>query len=131
MRVDPRAVGLGAIVAMALAVPVVLVYQMLLNADVIGDESPLAFVFYVMAMAGFATGGFVAGSKRPEAPLSHGALAGLLAFSTVQLIASTVNLIRGDTLNVLQIVFNAMLASGLGLLGGHLSARRTATTPRQ
>ncbi len=130
VRLDRRAVVLGAVIAGGLAVPPILVYQALYTTDVIGDESSLALVFYAMAMGGFATGGFVAGSKRPDSPLTHGAAAGFLAFAVVQLVASSVALARGDGVSLVKIVFNAMLATALGLVGALVAARRS-TVPQQ
>ena len=126
MRADGRAIAWGAVIAIGIAVPPILLYQGLHSADVIGDDSPLALVFYVIAMVGFGTGGFVAGSKRPDAPILHGALAALAAFSTVQLISVARQLVRGDDISLLKIVFNALLAYGLGALGGYVAAVRRA-----
>ncbi len=124
MTIDPRAVVVGAAVAIGVAVPPVLVYQALYNAHVIAKESSWALVFYALAMVGFTLGGFVAGSKRPDTPLTHGAVASFAAFASVQLIAAVVVVVRGDTPSLVKIVFNAMLAAGLGVLGGLLSTRR-------
>jgi hypothetical protein len=129
VALDAKAIGLGAVTAIAGAVPPLLVYQGLYNADIIGKESPVALLFYGFMMLGFAFGGFVAGVRAPDAPMSHGALATLAGFLTVQLIAGAVVLARGDSLNIVKIAFNAMLSSGLGVVGGLLSTqRRTATT---
>jgi putative membrane protein (TIGR04086 family) len=124
VTVDWRAVAVGAAVAICLAVPPVLIYIVLHDADVIGDKSSLALIFYALAMIGFATGGFVAASKRPDTPLTHGALAAFAGFALVQAIGVAVIVLRGDTVHWVQIIFNALLSAGLGLLGGLVATRR-------
>ena len=129
LSVDARAIVIGAGVALAVALPPLLVYQALRGADVIGDQSPLALLFYGLMMIGFALGGFVAASKRPDTPLTHGALAAFAAFAAVQLAAAAVILARGDTPGIVKIVFNAMLSAGLGVVGGLVATRRPAVNP--
>jgi putative membrane protein (TIGR04086 family) len=123
-----RAVVIGATAAIVLAVPPVLLYKLLYDADVIGRRSSLALVFYAVAMVGFVVGGFVAARKRPDTPLAHGGTAGLAGFVSVQAVAAIFVVARGDTLNAVQIIFNAMLATSLGILGGVLANRRGATS---
>jgi putative membrane protein (TIGR04086 family) len=105
-------------------VPPVLLYIALHNADVIGDKSSLALIFYAIAMVGFATGGFVAASKRPDTPLTHGALAAFVGFGLVQAIGVIVIVLRGDAVHWVQVIFNALLSAGLGLIGGLVATRR-------
>lgn len=123
MTIDWRAVGIGAIVALAVAAPAALVAQALYSADAISDGSNWVFVFTAVILCGCALGGFVAGRKRPDAPLSHGALAALAAFVIVQGIGVAVRLVDGDTIDAVKIVFNAMLSAAVGLLGGLLATR--------
>jgi putative membrane protein (TIGR04086 family) len=127
MRFDGRAIGLGALVAMAICVPLAVVSQIISDYGN-GDAAGVVVVFYFVVLAGLAAGGFVAGSRRPETPLSHGILAAVVAYVVVQGIGVLVNLARGDDISVVAIVFNAGLAAAMGLLGGWLANWR-ATGP--
>ena len=127
MRVDGRAIGLGALVAMAICVPLAVLSQVISEYGS-GDGAGIVVVFYFVVLAGLAVGGFVAGSRRPETPLSHGILAAVLAYAVIQGIGVIVNLARGDDISLVAIVFNAGLAAAMGLLGGWLANWR-ATGP--
>jgi putative membrane protein (TIGR04086 family) len=124
MRLDWRAVALGGVAALIIAAPAALIAQALYSADTISDRSNWVFLFTAVILAGCAVGGYVAGRKRPDAPLAHGALAALAAFVVVQGIGIVVRLIDGDSIDAIKIVFNAMLSAAVGLLGGLLSSRR-------
>jgi putative membrane protein (TIGR04086 family) len=125
---DLRAVAVGAAVAIVLALPPLVVFEVLVAANVIDRESSLAVVFFAAQMVAFACGGFVAAAKRPDAPLSHGACAALAGYLTVQLVAVIVILVRGDAVSLVKIVFSALLSAGLGVLGAMVYARRWSST---
>jgi putative membrane protein (TIGR04086 family) len=127
MRLDWRAIGVGALVAMAICVPLAVISQIISDYGNDGAAGIVALFFFVV-LAGLAAGGYVAGSRRPEAPLSHGILAAIVAYVIVQGIGLVVNLARGDDISLVAIVFNAGLASAMGLLGGWLANWR-ATGP--
>ncbi|MGH9119198.1 MAG: TIGR04086 family membrane protein [Acidimicrobiales bacterium] len=127
MRLDWRAIGLGALVAMAISVPLAIVSQVISDYGD-GDGAGIVVLFYFVVLAGLAVGGFVAGSRRPEAPLTHGILAAVVAYVVVQGIGLIVNLARGDDVSIVALVFNAGLAAAMGLLGGWLANWR-ATSP--
>jgi putative membrane protein (TIGR04086 family) len=120
MRLDGRAIATGALVAMAICVPLAVVSQIISDYGT-GDAAGIVVLFYFVVLAGLAIGGFVAGSRRPESPLSHGILAAVVAYAVVQGIGILVNLARGDDISIVAIVFNAGLAAGMGLLGGWLA----------
>ena len=102
----------------------------LISDDGDGDATGIVAAFFFVVLAGLAAGGFVAGSRRPEAPLTHGILAAVVAYAVVQGIGLVVNLARGDDVSLVAIVFNAGLAAAMGLLGGWLANWR-ATGPAQ
>ncbi len=120
MRVDVRAVTIGAAIALGIAVPAALLGQLP------GEDSALVFLFFAIILAGCVVGGFVAASKRPDTPLTHGALAALCAYLVVQAIAVILLTVRGEDVPVVVIVFNAFLAASAGLLGGMLADRGAA-----
>ena len=121
--IDWRAVGTGVVAALALALPAALI-----GAIVVDDESNNGvFVFFLVIMAGMLFGGFVAGSKRRDTPLTHGALAGAVAYVIAQVITVLVRLLGGtDLRSPVVYVFNALLAASLGIVGARFAERRNA-----
>lgn len=119
MRLDGRAVGAGALVALAVAVPVATVGSVLLD-----DGSDAVFAFAVLSLAGFFAGGWVAGARRPLAPGRHGAAAALAGFAVAQAVAAVLQSARDEDLRPVAWVFNALLATSVGLLGGATAGRR-------
>ena len=121
--IDWRAVGAGVVAALTLALPAALI-----GAVVVDDESNNGvFVFFLIIMAGMLVGGFVAGSKRPDSPLTHGAVAAVIAYALAQIVTVLVRLL-GDTKLRSPVVylFNALLMASLGIVGGLVAERRNA-----
>ena len=119
-RIDASAVGLGAVVTMAVGVPVATIGSVVLD-----DGSDFVFFFAVVALLGFLAGGFVAGSRQLETPMMHGALAALAGFAVAQAVAAVLQVVRDEDVSPVAIVFNALLAANIGLLGGWVAGRRT------
>jgi putative membrane protein (TIGR04086 family) len=121
--IDWKAVSAGVVAALALALPAALI-----GAVVVDDESSNSvFVFFLVIMAGMLVGGFVAGSKRPDTPLTHGAIAGAVAYGISQTLTVLVRLLGGTVLrSPVVYVFNALLAASLGIVGGRVAERRNA-----
>ena len=84
-----------------------------------------AVVFVLLVFAGLITAGFVAGSKRPDTPLSHGIVAALGTYVVSAAIAITLLIAKGDSINPAVYVFDAGVAAGMGLFGGYLAERRS------
>ena len=123
MTIDWRAVGAGVVAALVFALPAGLV-----GAVVVDDESNNGvFLFFLVIMAGMLVGGFVAGSKRPDTPLTHGALAAVLAYAAAQTVTVLVRVL-GDTKlrSPVVYVFNVLLMASLGVVGGLIAERRNA-----
>lgn len=129
MRLDWRAIGIGAAVAIAISLPLAILSQVLSDFGD-GGGSAIVILFFFLVLAGFVVGGFVAGSKRAESPLTHGILAAAAAYLLVQAVGIVLNLARGDELDLFGLVFNAGLAAAMGLLGGWIAnSRATGTVP--
>jgi hypothetical protein len=111
---DRRAIALGAIAGFVVAFPGL----------ILGGLTD-AVVFVVFVFAGLVAAGFVAGSKRPDAPLSNGIVAALGTYLAAALIAVALLVAKGDTINPAAYVFDAAVAAGLGLFGGYLAERRS------
>jgi putative membrane protein (TIGR04086 family) len=123
MTIDWKAVGAGVVAALVLALPAALV-----GAVVVENENDnRVFVFLLVILAGMLVGGFVAGSKRPDTPLTHGAVAALVAYTLAQIVTVLVHLLRDTTLKSPAVyVFNALLAASFGVVGGLVAERRNA-----
>ena len=123
MTVDWRAVGTGAVAALVFAIPTGVI-----SAIVVDDDTGAAlFVFYAVILASMLFGGFVAGSKRPDTPLSHGALAAATAYVVAQSVTLVVKVASGSALSSPVVyVFNLLLAACLGVAGALVADRRNA-----
>jgi len=114
-----RAVGVGAAVALAVALPVIVAGQALPRG------SSLVVVLYLVLLAGLVAGGRVAGRRRPDAPLTHGALAALAATATLLAAIVLVRRVAGESApNVVAVMFNLLMSASAGILGGLLSTRK-------
>lgn len=102
------------------------------------DESGWTLPLFVLLVAGYVLAGWVAqrragGAGTPDAPLTHGALAGLGAFVAwipVRILIWLVRdehrgLVRGSdaALRPGQVFGALVIAAGFGLVGGYLAAR--------
>jgi putative membrane protein (TIGR04086 family) len=93
------------------------------------DSSNAVFVFYVVIIVGVLAGGFVAGSKRPDAPLTHGAVAGAVAYAIAQALTLVVKVVRGSELHSPAVyVFDLLLMASIGTVGGYIAEWRNART---
>ena len=118
--VEGGAVGRGAVVAIAICLPLALVSQQVADD---GGGSPLSGLLLLLVLVGFAAGGFVAGRSATAAPFTNGGLAAVLAYLAIQGGALLVGLGDGETPSIPALVLNGLLAYGCGLAGGALAAR--------
>jgi hypothetical protein len=123
---DGRAVLGGAGVALAVAVPTV-VAGIVLDPEV---ESNVVFLLWGMVMAGFTLGGMWAAQRQPDAPFANGACAALAAYA-VAVVASVVRrLARGESPDLVPLLFNAFMAATFGIIGGLIGGRRRSDAQR-
>jgi hypothetical protein len=128
--VEPSAVLVGALVALAVAVPAALLAQTLDEAGSVDDDSGWLLVLFVVILAGMAAGGYVAAYNRPDAPLTNSALAALTAYLVVQGIGAVRLVLAGEPVTWVAIPFFALLSSASGMTGGLIADRR-ARRPRR
>lgn len=124
MRLDWNAVGAGLVVALAVAVPFALVAQAVDAAD--GDPGGWVFLLVLGVYAGLVGGGYVAGRRAADTPLTHGAVAAFAAFVVVQAIGVVRRLVASEHINWGGIVFNGLLSACFGVLGGLIATRRSS-----
>lgn len=120
---DARAVGLGAAVVLAVAVPVATVGSALLD-----EGSDAVLVLALLVLVAIGAGGWVAGRQASSSPLLHGAFAALAGFAVAQALSIALQVVGDDDVDVAAVAFNTLLAANAGLLGGWLSTRRRLAT---
>lgn len=127
--VHPRAVAVGAGVALAICVPAAILAQVLDEAGSVDDDSSWLLVLFGVILVGMGIGGFVAAERRLDAPLTNGAVAALAAYLLVQTIGAIRLLASGDDVTWVAIPFFALLSAAAGMAGG-LVADHRARRPR-
>lgn len=123
--IDRRAVLGGALACLLLTGPAAIALAVVDRADD-GEESNWVLAVLLLIVAGFLLGGARAGRSARQAPFLNGATATLVVFVVVQGIAAIVNAIDGDGVNLLAMVFNALLAASIGIVGAWFGIRRAA-----
>jgi hypothetical protein len=123
VNIDTRAVVFGAAVGLVIALPAGILGALVVS----GDDSGAAYPFYILILGAIVLAGFVAGSKRPDAPMTHGAFAGVVAYGVAQAFAILVKAAKGDALSSPAVlIFNTLLMASLGVVGGFIAERRNA-----
>ena len=115
--VDVGAVLRGAAVAAVIVVPAAVV------ASVVDESSAWTVPAFLLAVAGFAVGGGLAGRPHPEAPAVHGALAAGLAVAVIVVISIVRRLLTDDPIGWLGLGATVLVAVWLGIVGGVVAAR--------
>ena len=124
-RVDWKAVGMGAIVAIAVGVLASVVAAVI---DLPKDSNGW-FVFFWIDVIGAGVGGFIAGRRRLDTPLMHGALVGACAYVVIAAFATTITLVSGHAgPGVAQIVFAILWLALGGTIGGFVASWRAQRT---
>jgi uncharacterized membrane protein YhaH (DUF805 family) len=127
--IHPRAVAVGAGVALAICVPAAILAQILDDAGSVDDDSAWLLVLFGVILVGMGLGGYAAAVRRLDAPLTNGAVAALAAYLLVQTIGAIRLLLSGDDVTWVAIPFFALLSSAAGMAGGLLADHR-ARNPR-
>ena len=114
-----RPVALGALVVLAIAVPVAAI-----GAIALDDGSNLVFPLALCVLAAFVAGGWFAvrQAERESKPVV-GAAAALAGFVVAQSVSLALQVAQDDDVQPAAIVANAVLAAACGLAGGALAAR--------
>lgn len=115
-----RAIAIGAAVALVVAVPTIVV------ASVAGidADSNAVFIAFLVYLAGEALGGWQAARREPDAPLSNGAAAAVVAYILIAVVASIIRSSRGVSLDPVSLILNAFLAASAGIFGGMVTLWR-------
>lgn len=101
--------------------------------SVLADQTPkprgAINLSFLLVFVGFALAGWLAGREAPGQLAKHGALAALVAFVPVEVIAVLGRLDRGVGISVFSIVFVGLLAACMGTLGAAVGGRNRKGEP--
>lgn len=120
------AVLAGAVACLVLAVPAAIVTGVLGDDDAGTDQSNWVLVAFVVIVFAYLLGGAVAGRRAPTVPFINGAAATFLAFAVVQVVGIVRRLAADEGVSIGALVFNALLAPSIGVVGAWFGARRAA-----
>ena len=141
LELDWRVVLRGALVGLAIIVPVT-VLRVVLDREIANfDDTGWVYPLFVLILVGYGAAGWVAGRARPDAPLAHGALAGvgvLVLWIPIRIVIWAVRedgrgLVSGDraALSPGQVFGALVISATIGMVGAVIAARaarRRATT---
>ena len=121
-----RAVLLGASVALAIGLPASVLAGLTDGSNSADDNSSWVFLFLAVTLVGMAIGGATAARRRPDAPMTHGAIAAFAAFVPIQILGAASQAISEEpsSLSLFGIVFSATLLTTAGVIGAAVSQRR-------
>lgn len=119
--IEGRAVAAGLVVALAIAVPTIVISSVL----GVGTRSNMVFVPFLIYLVGLGIGGWWAARRQPDAPLSNGAVTAIAAYALIAVVASVIRAVSGRPLDAVSLVFNAFLAASAGIFGGLVATWRT------
>jgi predicted permease len=121
---DPRAVGAGAVLAVAVALPAALIGEAAADGD--DDPSGLVLLCFLAVLLAFVAGGWLAARRAPDAPYSNGAVAALAGFVVIQVGGIIATVVQDEPVRGASIAFSALLATASGLVGSLLATRAAA-----
>ena len=118
-----QAMWRGAVTALVVALPVAVFNQLLVRGGDVEEGSPVTLFFWLLILFGAAAGGWGVLRLCPEAPLSHAAGAGAIAYVVVQGIGVVSRLMRGEQLSWIAFPLLALLMATASMLGGMFGRR--------
>ncbi|HMQ25288.1 MAG TPA: TIGR04086 family membrane protein [Acidimicrobiales bacterium] len=120
---DPKAVLIGGLVALAIAVPPAVAAQVWSDRGTL-EGSNLVLLLFALVLLAFGVGGWFAARRARVAPLLNGAVAAVTAFLLVQAYGVARRLADGDELRWLGMVVAGLLAASCGTVGAVLASMR-------
>jgi len=120
-KVDWKAVAIGSVVTVAIGVIAALVAAVI---DLPKDSNGW-FVFFWIDIIGAGVGGFIAGRRRLDMPLMHGAVVGACSYVVIAAFATTITIVSGHARpGLAQVVFAILWLALGGTIGGWVASWR-------
>jgi len=120
-QLDLNVVTAGTMMTLLVTGPAVLILS---SVDDSADTSVWVLALYLMILAGFLLGGALAGRQHPTTAFAHGAASTVTAFIIVQGIIVIQKIADGQGVSIGALLFNALLAASIGIIGAWFGARR-------
>ncbi len=127
LGLDKRVVAEGALLALAITVPPLVLVRIVGGDEARGDESNVWVVAVLTVFIGYAMGGHRAAKKRPRNGLAHAAAAAGLAFAASAAFSLVRRAVTGEAItvsNVISLMLLGTITVSLGVLGGYVALRR-------
>lgn len=118
------AVQRGALLCLVIATPAAVVSRLFADDEGGTDQSSWVFLALLVIVVAYLIGGAAAGRRAISAPFVNGAAATLAAFVVVQVIGGVIRLVQGEGLSPVGIIFNALLAATIGVVGAGIGVWR-------
>jgi putative membrane protein (TIGR04086 family) len=109
---DWRSIGLGVAVALVIVV--------LCDVARLGADSNSSGILFLGIVIGFGVGGAIAGRHSTDRYLTHGAVAGAISVAVFLAVALVARIASGDRIEVVSLVFTALLGTCCGMLGANV-----------
>jgi putative membrane protein (TIGR04086 family) len=109
---DWPSIGLGVVVALVIVV--------LCDIAKVGADSNSAGLLFLGIVIGFGVGGAIAGRHSRDRYLTHGAVAGAISVAVFLVVAVVAHASSGDRIEVVSLVFTALLGTCCGMLGANV-----------
>jgi hypothetical protein len=129
--IDPGAVGRGVAVGLAVIVPVSILVELFDRALDDFDDSPWLLVPFAAVLVAYFLAGRTAASRSRYAPVMHGIVAGLAAFTGWLAARVAIPAVQGDDIGFgpRAVLVNALLAGAFAAFGATTPARDRLTSP--
>lgn len=114
-NLDWNVIRSAAATGLLIIVPAAVVSALIFDEN---SDSSWAILFGFVVLTGFVTAGYLAGAKRSDTPMMHGAAAALACYVVVQLFGLLRRLAAGDDINLISYPVSALFAATFGVAGG-------------
>ena len=124
-RIDWKAVAAGAVVAIAVGVLASVVADAAGLTDAKHQDSNLWCIFFWIDFIGAGAGGVIAGRRRLDTPMLHGAVVGFCSYLVITAFATTITLVAGHAgPRIAAVVFAILWLTLGGTIGGYVASWR-------
>ncbi len=135
MRINRTAAGVGTAASLAVGIPSLVAYRVYASVHGVGCNSNSVWWFTALLIGSWLLGGSLAADRELNTPLVHAALAAFACYVVVQTASVIVVAGAGRARECgheapvwATVIFNALLASCSGVLGGLIATRRKRAT---